>query len=383
MGCLAFEPFFATVAEDALKRVRAKAWDHFLELGLPAKGNEVFRKVKLKRLLEQKFCLADEGKGEKRDALVFVNGVFQKELSQMPEGIIVLPLDEAMGTYGSFLTKGLKEETDPFAALNAALHEKGLFVYVPPKMAAELKVVSFVEAEGAMVNPRLQLFAGQGAEVSLTWETEAKGEGFFLNQVIDCHLEEQARVSLFQKEGAIDEAFAFSAVRAHQKRSSHFLAVMETKGSKTVRHDYRVVLAGEGAEADLKGVWRLHEKREAHVNVLIDHQAPNCRSLQLFKGALGDFSRSSFEGKIVVRQAAQKTDAFQLNNNLLLSDHAHADSKPNLEVFADDVKASHGATVGQLDQEELFYLNTRGFSKEQAQALLIESYCREITDLLP
>ncbi len=151
----------------------------------------------------------------------------------------------------------------------------------------------------------------------------------------------------------------------------------------TVRTDYHVILAGENAEALLNGVWMLADKREAHIHIFIDHQAPQCRSYQLFKGVLNDFSRSSFEGKIMVRQAAQKTEAFQLNNNLLLNDHAHADSKPNLEIFADDVKASHGATVGQLDIEQLFYMKTRGFPEEEAKNLLIYGFAEQVIQMIP
>ena len=125
----------------------------------------------------------------------------------------------------------------------------------------------------------------------------------------------------------------------------------------------------------------LKDKREAHVNVRVEHLAPHCRSNQLFKGVLTDFSRSSFEGKIYVDQIAQKTEAFQLNSNLLLSDRAHADSKPNLEIFADDVKASHGATVGQLNAEELFYMKTRGITQEEASNLLVFGFAQEILDL--
>lgn len=126
----------------------------------------------------------------------------------------------------------------------------------------------------------------------------------------------------------------------------------------------------------------LADKREAHTHIFMEHQAPHCRSFQLFKSVLNDFSRSSFEGKIMVRQAAQKTEAFQLNNNLLLSDHAHADSKPNLEIFADDVKASHGATVGQLDIDQLFYMKTRGFSDQAAKNLLIFGFCEQVVEMI-
>ena len=129
------------------------------------------------------------------------------------------------------------------------------------------------------------------------------------------------------------------------------------------------------------GCWT--KKRESHTNVHIEHQAPHCRSHQLFKGVLTDVSRSSFEGKIYVKQAAQKTEAYQLNNNLLLSDRANADSKPNLEIFADDVKASHGATVGQLDAEQLFYLRARGFTDNDAKNLLVDGYAKESLTLCP
>jgi Fe-S cluster assembly protein SufD len=151
----------------------------------------------------------------------------------------------------------------------------------------------------------------------------------------------------------------------------------------TTRHDYRVAMSGENSEALLHGLLTLKDRREAHNNILIDHQAPHCRSNQLFKGVLSDVSRSSFEGKILVRQEAQKTEAFQLNNNLLLSERANADSKPNLEIFADDVKASHGATIGQLNAEHLFYLKTRGLRDIEAKKLLVNGFCREILDLIP
>ena len=127
----------------------------------------------------------------------------------------------------------------------------------------------------------------------------------------------------------------------------------------------------------------LSDKREAHTHIFMEHQAPFCRSYQLFKSVLNDFSRSSFEGKIMVSQAAQKTEAFQLNHNLFLNDHAHADSKPNLEIFADDVKASHGATVGQLDADQLFYMKTRGFSDEEAKNLLVYGFCEQVIEMIP
>ena len=164
------------------------------------------------------------------------------------------------------------------------------------------------------------------------------------------------------------------------KRDSQFTSHLVTNGSETVRYDYAVQLKGENGVAHLNGLWMLNGSSEAHVHVLMEHASPYCESLQHFKGALDGSSRSSFEGKILVRQEAQKTNSFQMNNNLLLSPGAQANSKPNLEIFADDVKASHGSTVGQLDDEELFYLRTRGYTKSEAEGILTQGFLRDIIE---
>ena len=157
---------------------------------------------------------------------------------------------------------------------------------------------------------------------------------------------------------------------------------MVTEGSATVRYDYHVMLLGENSEASLSGVWMLSGKREAHTHVLMDHQAPHCRSLQLFKGVLNDTTHSSFEGKILVRQLAQKTEAYQLNHNLLLSDRALADSKPSLEIFADDVRCTHGPALGRMSDQQLFYLQARGLNQELATKLLSHAFINEVVDTI-
>jgi Fe-S cluster assembly protein SufD len=182
---------------------------------------------------------------------------------------------------------------------------------------------------------------------------------------------------------AFSTLWHFDFFRGVLKKNCSLDVVNVNNGSATMRTDFRVVMKGENSDASLSSLSMLGEKRESHSYVIIDHQAERCRSRQLFKSVLSDRSRSSFEGKILVRKEADKTDAFQLNNNLLLSDLANADSKPNLEIFADDVKASHGATVGQLDPEQVFYLKTRGFSLKESKKLLIGSFAKEVLDLLP
>jgi Fe-S cluster assembly protein SufD len=167
------------------------------------------------------------------------------------------------------------------------------------------------------------------------------------------------------------------------KRSSRFEAWNVLSGGQLSRFSSRISLNGENGEALLQGIWMLNENHQAHTHVVMDHHAPHCHSLQKFKGVMADISQASFEGKILVRQPAQKTEAYQLNNNLILGDHAIAYSKPNLEIFADDVKASHGATVTQIDEEQLFYLNSRGIGSSDAKKLLVQGFCREIIDQIP
>jgi len=390
---------------DALQKMRSKSWEHFLELGLPKRKDEVYRYVPLKKLFAEKFILSQSSKITSSDVeahilpecsqsvLIFVNGHFNPELSRieaLPKRMSAMHMAEAMRTYGSFLNsqsaRTLKEETDPFATVNGALQRDGLFIYLPPKTIVDVpvQILHVIIAGDApmLMMPKVQLFAGSQSQISLVSTcANLSQKKYTFNAVIDFALEEDAHVTYTQI--AIDpsnDIWNFEALRATLKRNSTLKTIAVNDGATTIRNDYRIALEGENAEALLNGVSILKGKREAHTHVYMEHKAPHCRSLQLFKSSLNDFSSSSFEGKIIVRQAAQKTEAFQLNNNLLLSDHASANSKPNLEIFADDVKASHGSTVGQLDKEQIFYMKTRGFNEDVAKNLLVYSYCQEIID---
>jgi Fe-S cluster assembly protein SufD len=396
-----------TNQQDLLQKIRSRAWDHFLEMGLPTRKSEVFRYVKLHRLFSRRYQPApvatvtqDEIESHlypecRNSALVFVNGRYQPQLSRLSalsSRVVILPLQDALKTYGTFLNnqwaKTLKEETDPFAILNTVLHQEGAFIYLPPKTIVEspLQVINFVKCNNdpQLILPRLHCFAGAQSQIDMySCQAFLEGSEVFINMAAEFALEEDAHVRYSQVSMDLPAStWYFDACRANLKRNSTLKTIQVTDGSEAVRYDYRVSLAGENAEALLSGVWMLAEDKEAHTHVLMDHQAPNCRSMQRYKGVLNDASESSFEGKILVRQAAQKTEAFQLNHNVLLSDKASAQSKPNLEIFADDVKASHGATVGQLDKEQLFYMKTRGFEEADAKNMLIYGFCKEILNLI-
>lgn len=392
---------------DPLQKIRAKAWDHFLKLGLPTKKNDVYRYIHLRTFFANNYVPSQTKTASpsaieahilpecKNSVAVFINGHFLPELSRLndvPKNVVLETLAQGMSTYGNFLNnqsaKNLKDEIDPFVALNAAIHRDGLFLYVPPKTIfnAPLQLLNIIDTESSpmFIVPRAQIFAGMQSELSIV-ATQAviSGENYAYNMGVEITIEEDAHVRYVQNACNIGaNIWHFDALRATLKRDSTLKTVNVNNGSATARFDYHAALTGPNAEALLNGVWMLSGKNESHTHIIIDHQAPNCRSMQLFKGALNDFSRSSFEGKILVRQAAQKTEAFQLNNNLLLSDRANADSKPNLEIFADDVKASHGSTVGQLDKEQIFYMKTRGFSDTEAKNLLVYGFCEEVIDLI-
>jgi Fe-S cluster assembly protein SufD len=174
-----------------------------------------------------------------------------------------------------------------------------------------------------------------------------------------------------------------SDFKATLKSGSNLKHLALTTTGLLTRNRLRVSLLGEQAEALLQGLWNLLESHQCQTHVHVEHAAPSCRSLQKFKGVLKEQSQSSFEGKIYVHPIAQKTEAYQLNHNLILSDAAIANAKPNLEIFADDVKASHGATMSEVDDEQLFYLQSRGISKESARSLLIRGFIQEIIDQIP
>ncbi len=398
---LGLQQYFEQIRDtDLLRGMREKAWDHFLELGLPEKKDDAFKYVPLRRFYE----LALEGPSlpaiQKEDILsyiypecrgsylVFVNGSYASELSDLthiPKKVVVQPIVDAMRSYGPFLqsrwSKALKEEPDPFAILNLAAHPKGLFFYVPPKVVvdAPIQTLFLSVGENSFAPARLQLFLASQAEVQ--WISSIAGDGIH-NTLVDVALEDGAS---FQQTDVSHpgRGWHFNFLRATLKRDSRLKHFSMTRGERVTRHSLRTHIQGENADVLLQGLWHLQQASQSHTHVFVEHAAPHARSLQKFKGVLKDVSQSSFEGKIFVRPEAQKTEAYQLNHNLLLSEGAIANAKPNLEIFADDVKASHGATFAQVDDEQLFYLKSRGLSSTVATQLLIRGFMQEMIDQIP
>lgn len=385
---------------------RAKAIAALQKMGLPTKKNEAYSYVPLREMYSKTFSFSQSASLSSDNinphiypecsgsALVFINGEFSLEHSRLSslQGITILPLSAAKkGGYSSFLQKRIQQrietETDPFILLNLALSQEGAFVFVPPKqeVVAPIQCLFVTTHDETASFPRAYLTLGAQAKASFVTSYVHMGteKGGFQNAFIDVSLDDLSQCEHTLYMNTPKESHSLFAMRASLKKESRIDCKNLTPGSKLTRQDYLFTILAEGADASVSGLSWLERNYESHVHVLVDHKAPNCTSNQFIKGVLSDAAHSSFTGKILVRKEAQKTQAYQLNNNLLLTEGTIAYSKPGLEILADDVKASHGATISQLDDEQLFYLKTRGLSLDVAKMLLVLGFCRDILDKVP
>lgn len=389
---------------DKRSPLQEKAWEAFFKLGLPGPKHEAFKYFKLKGLYQKNWSqktLEIDGswvqkevkKLSSKNVLVTYNGHFLKEYSFYPDfekSLIVLPFKEALQSYASFFhrhyERQLAQEKDPFALLALATWQEGLFVYVPKNchFDEELTLLELNSGdEPSSVSSVMLISLGQHAHLKLITQVKSFENVEMLALPYKGFHLDQGAVLKHTHVCTKAEAFRLESMRIEQMRDSRYLMMLGALANPKMRQSLHVNLHQEGAHADLSGLLALKEKEQGHVHVAVSHQAPHCYSSQLFKHLLHDEAIASFEGKIFVEACAQKTNAYQLNQNCLLSPLAQAYSKPNLEIFADDVKASHGSTTGQVDKEQLFYLLSRGLSKAQAEHILLKGFCDEVLEKSP
>lgn len=356
----------------AITDFRKQAWDKYLELGPPNRQKDAFQYV---RFFPCEYpSLAEKpkmGSDVPKNTILFIDGFLQSANLEHP--IVCKTTEEALQTYGVFLknrlAKTLVDETDPLALLNFAQHGQSAFIYIPPKCKAALHLVQQFTNMG-LASPRLHLYLGRHAELELIQSSD--GKAALSNIAIDLVLDEDAKLFFQDKHQG-----HFQSIRAQLKKSSQLTTLFL---GQNIRTSVKMQLLEENSSGKILGLAYLDQNKESHFHTTIEHIAPYTFSHQHIKSVLKDQSCFSFEGKILVRSEAQKTESYQLNNNLLLSDEAVANAKPNLEIFADDVKASHGATFGQLNEEHIFYLRSRGLHLNQAKEWLILGFCKEILD---
>lgn len=390
-----------------LLNLRQRAGESFEELDFPTTRVEEWKYTNVAPILKTPFrqLLDPELDGltveaiapftfaeSRRSQLVFVNGLFARELSNLtslaglPAGVTVCNLAEVPAELGKVVSDHLGVYADyrdqAFTALNTANLGDGAFVHIPKGKAVETPVhLLFLStsAEVTVSHPRVLIVAEEGSIATVIESYVSPGEGiYFTNAVTEVFTAEGAVLDHYRLQEESERAFHIATTEVHQQRSSNYSSYAISLGGEIARHNLNVAVSDENIETTIDGLYIVTGKQHTDNHTVIDHQKPHSASHQLYKGILDGRGRAVFNGKVFVREGALLTDARQLNKNLLLSAEAHVDTKPELEIFADDVKCSHGATVGQLEDEELFYLASRGLPRERAQALLTFGFAEDV-----
>lgn len=400
------EKAIAPNEQNWLHRRRKEAISRFGELGFPTTRLEEWKYTDLSPLARTAFRasefradgltpellsdlpLAHAAFTECCSRIVFVNGHYNPQLSSpdLPQGVVAGSLASAIkrNTPGvqEHLTRYAGFERQAFVALNTALMEDGAFLEVPSGVVVDRPIHLLFVATGEepiAVHPRNLIIAGDDSQVSIIEDFVALDGGvYFTNAVSEIVAGENSIVEHYKLQAESDRAFHISTIQTHQARSSRFTAHSISFGGALVRNDVNVTLDGEGADCALNGLYVTADDQHVDNHTVIDHRKPHCTSRELYKGILDDESSAVFNGSIVVRADAQKTDARQSNKNLLLSEYATINSKPQLEINADDVKCSHGTSIGHLDEDSLYYLRSRGIGVDEARAVLTYGFANDV-----
>jgi Fe-S cluster assembly protein SufD len=395
-----------------LKELRGAAFQWVSERGFPTAKDEAWKYTQVGPILEIPFEPAQADARHRLSSaaidrlagdlggirLVFVNGHFAPDcssLNKLPQGVRVESLASALAGEGDSLEAPLSrpfpEQTHAFTALNAACAEDGAFVRIPANMVIEEPIhLVFLSDPGGAVqagpvvsHPRSLVLAGPGSRVTIV-ETYAGilDEVTLTNAVTEIVLEEGAAVEHYKVQNEPETAFHIALLDVRQERDTRFTTHSVALGSLLARHEVTVRLHGPGATTTLNGLYMPQNEQHLDNPTTIDHVAPECTSRELYKGVVDGRGRGVFNGRIIVRPGAMKTDSSQTNKNLLLSESARANTRPQLEIFADDVKCAHGAAVGQLDEEAVFYLRSRGIPQLAARDLLTYAFVGEMLELI-
>src|SRR5437667_9322771 len=388
-----------------LRELRDDAFARFCETGFPTTHDEDWRFTNVSAIAKTSFLLAEKGgfTVSERELepyrfagaacqLVFVDGHFAPELSRisnLPPGLEVSGLAERIekdpGSVESHLGRYLNTRRDAFAALNAAFLNDGAYVHIQRRAVIEqpicLLYVSANEDGPVMSHPRNLIVAEQESQAAIVEDYVSLRHGSaFCNTATELVAGEAAVISHYMIERENRETFNISTLRIEQGRGTNVASHSILLGGALVRNNVHPVLAGEGAECLINGLFLGSERQHLDNYMLVEHASPHCASRQFYNGILDGQAHGVFHGRIVVHKDAQKTDAKQTNRNLLLSDDAQIDTKPQLEIYADDVKCTHGATIGQIDENALFYLRSRGIDELSARKLLLFAFASECLD---
>jgi Fe-S cluster assembly protein SufD len=386
---------------------RREAFERFAKAGFPTAKDEEWRFTPVAPIARSPWRLegrASAPQVQRQDlapyrfgaaewcTLVFVDGQFDPALSHrpaLPAGVIVEPFAEALEGSPALIERAFaraaRPDSTPFAALNAAFARDGAIVLVPAGVALtepiHLLHVTTDAASGTAVQLRTVLLIERGAHAQFVESYAGLGPAVsFHNVVTEVVVGEGAWVEHIRIQREHEAAYHIGLTEVEQARDSHYRSFTLAAGGAIARHDLRARLSGENVETLLYGLYLGRGDQLVDNHTTIFHDQPNCRSWEVYKGILEGSSHAVFNGKVFVKPEAQKTDAKQTNRNLLLSEGARVDTKPQLEIFADDVKCTHGATVGRIDESAFFYLQSRGIPRAQAQRVLTYAFAAEVVN---
>lgn len=393
-------------------RTRDEALSRFLANGFPTTKHEEWRFTSVEKIATRTFALAGSGEADRarpaaKDVspfqlagafgaeLVFVDGRYAPALSTvgaLPQGTQVGSLAAYAAGHADTIDKHLGHvapfDRQPFVALNTAFFADGALVSIPARMVLEKPIhLQFISTGGQanqMAHPRVLIVLGEQSQGAVV-ESYAgpAGAEYFTNVVTEVVMGEQSVLDHYKLQHESNQAFHIGAIYVKAARSANCSSHSISLGGALVRNDVVAVLGGEGGHCTLNGLYLVDGQRHVDNHTTIDHAMPNCDSREIYKGILAGKARGVFNGKIIVRPDAQKTDAKQTNRALLLSEDAQINSKPELEIFANDVKCTHGAAVGQLDKDAVFYLRSRGIGLIEARHVLIHAFAGDVLNKLP
>ena len=387
-----------------LHDVRSQAIKNFENKGFPTKKEESWKYTSLNAILKNDFSVFPKKENSVEFAhvkkyflhevdtykIVFIDGIFSSFLSSTThEGLDVCLMSSALNKskYKLFIDQyynKIASKEESLTSLNTAFANEGAYVNIPKNKVVEkpIEIVYFSTGSEAalMVQPRNLIIVGENAHVQIIERHQSLNENAVLtNAVTEIFANNSAQVDYYKIQNDLQSANLIDNTFIAQKRQSNVTVHTFSFGGNITRNNLNFYHQGEHIESTLKGVTIIGDKQHVDHFTLVQHATPNCESHQNYKGIFDDASTGVFNGKIFVEREAQKTDAFQKNNNILLNEKATINAKPQLEIFADDVKCSHGCTIGQLDESAMFYMQQRGIPKKEAKALLMYAFTSEVT----
>lgn len=394
----AFESSKQTLFVD--KQMRSQALESFSKQGIPGRKSEEYKYVNMELLLKGDFSFSSSAKISKaqieaidflKSAILVVieNGSFNKELSRienLPKGLQIINISEATTNkvFQNYFSKQADINADPFIAMNTAFASGGVFVHVAKGAVVEMPIhIIYISSanENAIINSRNLIVVEENAQAKFieSFKTVESKIKIFTNALTEIIVEANAIVDHYKIQDENENGHLLSTTQALQNKQSVFSTNAFTLNGAFVRNNLNIVLDDEYIESHLNGLYLTKGNQVIDNHTLVDHRKPNCNSNELYKGIIEDKSSATFNGKIFVRKDAQKTNAFQSNKNILLSDDGTINTKPQLEIYADDVKCSHGTSTGKLDEDKIFYLRARGLSATSAKKLLMYAFASEVT----